>query len=49
VAGLREHGIAVRDTSSFGLPGWVRVNAPPPAALGALRAALAKLLPEVNR
>lgn len=49
VAGLREHGIAVRDTSSFGLPGWVRLNTPPPAALGALRAALAKLLPEVNR
>lgn len=40
---LREHGIAVRDTSSFGLPGWVRMSAQPPAALGALRAAIAKL------
>jgi histidinol-phosphate aminotransferase len=43
VPGLREHGIAVRDTSSFGLPGWVRMSAQPPAALGALRAAIAKL------
>lgn len=41
VAGLREHGVSVRDTSSFGLPGWVRLNTPSPAALGALRAALA--------
>lgn len=48
-AGLREHGIAVRDTSSFGLPGWVRLNTPPPAALGALRIAFSKLLPETNR
>jgi histidinol-phosphate aminotransferase len=37
---LREHGIAVRDATSFGLPGWLRLSAQPPAALDALRLAL---------
>jgi histidinol-phosphate aminotransferase len=49
LAGLREHGVAVRDTSSFGLPGRVRMNAQPPAALGALGAAIAKLKAGTNR
>lgn len=47
--GLREHGVAVRDTASFGLPGWVRLNAQPPAALGALGAAIAMLKAGTNR
>jgi histidinol-phosphate aminotransferase len=33
---LRQHGVAVRDASSFGLPGWVRLNALPPPAQAAL-------------
>lgn len=37
---LRERGIRVRDATSFGLPGWVRVSAQPPAAQAALRQAL---------
>ncbi|KQY86824.1 aminotransferase class I/II-fold pyridoxal phosphate-dependent enzyme [Pelomonas sp. Root1444] len=37
---LRERGIQVRDAASFGLPGWVRVSAQPPAAQQALRQAL---------
>jgi histidinol-phosphate aminotransferase len=40
VARLREHGIRVRDAASFGLPGWVRVSAQPPAAQQALQVAL---------
>lgn len=39
-ARLRERGIRVRDATSFGLPGWVRVSAQPPAAQQALRQAL---------
>lgn len=39
-AALREHDIAVRDTASFGLPGWVRLNAQRPEALQALRRAI---------
>ena len=34
--GLREHGIKLRDASSFGLPGWVRVSVQPPASQCAL-------------
>jgi histidinol-phosphate aminotransferase len=37
---LRERGLRVRDATSFGLPGWVRVSAQPPAAQQALRQAL---------
>ncbi|RTL33023.1 MAG: aminotransferase class I/II-fold pyridoxal phosphate-dependent enzyme [Burkholderiales bacterium] len=37
---LREHGIKLRDATSFGLPGWVRVSAQPPASQHALRRAL---------
>ncbi|GCL61387.1 aminotransferase class I/II-fold pyridoxal phosphate-dependent enzyme [Pseudaquabacterium pictum] len=33
---LRRHGVAVRDAASFGLPGWVRLNALPPPAQAAL-------------
>lgn len=39
-ADLRRHGLAVRDAASFGLPGWMRVSAQPPEALGALHSAL---------
>ncbi|KQW42890.1 hypothetical protein ASD88_20415 [Pelomonas sp. Root662] len=37
---LREHGIQLRDAASFGLPGWVRISAQPPAAQQALQRAL---------
>ena len=40
---LRERGIRVRDASSFGLPGWVRVSAQPPAAQQALQQALLEI------
>ena len=33
---LRQHGVAVRDAASFGLPGWVRLNALPPPGQAAL-------------
>lgn len=36
---LRSHGIKLRDTASFGLPGHVRVSVQPPLAQDALRAA----------
>lgn len=39
---LREQGIKLRDTGSMGLPGWLRLSAQPPAAIQALRAALAQ-------
>ncbi|MES2718618.1 MAG: aminotransferase class I/II-fold pyridoxal phosphate-dependent enzyme [Pseudomonadota bacterium] len=35
-AALQQQGVAVRDAGSFGLPGWVRLNALPPAAQAAL-------------
>lgn len=35
-AALRRHGIKVRDCHSFGMPGWVRLNALPPPAQAAL-------------
>lgn len=41
--GLRRRDIAVRDTTSFGLPGWVRLNAMPPPAVQALAAAISAL------
>lgn len=39
-AALRAHGLALRDATSFGLPGCWRVSAQPPAAQRALLAAL---------
>ncbi len=42
-AALRRHGLAVRDTTSLGLPGWMRVSAQPPEALEALHSALRRL------
>lgn len=40
---LRERGIKLRDATSFGLPGWARVSAQPPAAQQALQQALQAL------
>ena len=40
LAALREQGIKLRDATSFGLPGWVRVAAQPAQVLDALVAAL---------
>jgi histidinol-phosphate aminotransferase len=40
---LRERGIRVRDASSFGLDGWVRVSAQPPAAQQALQQVLLEI------
>ena len=37
---LREQGVQVRDTASFGLPGWARLNTLPPPAQAALMAAI---------
>jgi histidinol-phosphate aminotransferase len=45
-AALRARGLAVRDTASFGLPGWMRVSAQAPEALAALFAALRALADE---
>nr|WP_315493384.1 aminotransferase class I/II-fold pyridoxal phosphate-dependent enzyme [uncultured Rhodoferax sp.] len=39
-ATLRTEGIKLRDATSFGLPGWVRLGVLPPAAQDALQAAL---------
>ena len=39
-AQLRTQGIKLRDATSFGLPGWVRLGVLPPQAQDALRAAL---------
>lgn len=40
---LRKRGIKLRDAASFGLPGWVRVSAQPPAAQRALQLALLEI------
>ena len=40
---LRTRGVGVRDAASFGLPGWVRLSAQPPASLDALGQALHEL------
>ncbi len=40
---LRERGIRLRDATSFGLPGWVRVSTQPPAAQQALQQALLEI------
>ena len=37
---LRAQGIKLRDATSFGLPGWVRISVQAPASQDALRAAL---------
>lgn len=34
--GLRAHGVKLRDATSFGLPGWVRMGVLPPASQAAL-------------
>jgi len=47
-AALRERDIAVRDAGSFGLPGWVRLNALPPEALQALANAIDALRAPVS-
>jgi histidinol-phosphate aminotransferase len=39
-AALRRQGVAVRDASSFGLPGWWRVSAQPPESIAALAKAM---------
>jgi histidinol-phosphate aminotransferase len=39
-SGLRRHGLRVRDCTSFGLPGWIRLRAAPPEPRTALLAAL---------
>jgi histidinol-phosphate aminotransferase len=39
---LREEGIALRDCSSFGLPGWVRASVQPPAAQQVLHRTLVR-------
>jgi histidinol-phosphate aminotransferase len=44
--GLHALGLAVRDTASFGLPGWMRVSAQPPEATQALLHALREALDE---
>ena len=38
LAALRTHGIKLRDTASFGLPGQVRISVQPPVAQEALAA-----------
>lgn len=43
VEGLRQYDMAVRDATSFGWPGWVRINALPPAAVQALAGAIADI------
>lgn len=42
LADLRAHGIKLRDASSFGLPGWVRIATLPPGSQQALRKALTR-------
>lgn len=43
VGSLRAHGIKLRDASSFGLPGWVRLSAQAPHAQQALLQALTQM------
>ncbi|MFG6463032.1 aminotransferase class I/II-fold pyridoxal phosphate-dependent enzyme [Roseateles sp. DXS20W] len=40
---LRERALRLRDATSFGLPGWVRVSAQPPAAQQALQQAVLEI------
>jgi histidinol-phosphate aminotransferase len=43
VGSLRAHGIKLRDATSFGLPGWVRLSAQAPHAQQALFQALTQM------
>ena len=45
LAALRERGVKLRDATSFGLTGWVRLGALPPVAQDALFEAIASVLP----
>jgi len=42
---LREHGIKLRDATSFGLPGWVRVSAQPAESVAMLLQTLKRIHP----
>lgn len=44
LAALRHHGIKLRDATSFGFPGWVRLSVQTPAAQMALLTALHQVL-----
>lgn len=44
LAALRHHGIKLRDATSFGLPGWVRLSVQTPASQMALLTALHQVL-----
>ena len=44
LAALRQHGIKLRDTASFGLPGHVRISVQPPTAQDALHNAWQQLI-----
>lgn len=46
LSAMRNEGIALRDCTSFGLPGWVRASVQPPAAQQALQRAFARLQDE---
>jgi histidinol-phosphate aminotransferase len=46
---LRAHGVKLRDATSFGLPGWWRLSAQPPAAVDALERALRAVAAEAGR
>ena len=48
LAGLRAQGIQLRDATSFGLPGHVRLGVLPPQAQAALVSALAQLAPHTT-
>ena len=48
LAGLRKHGVKLRDAASFGLPGRVRIAAQPPRALAGLVDALHRLPPATH-
>ena len=45
LAGLRQNGIKLRDATSFGLPGWVRLCVHTPQAQAALTQAVRRLTP----
>lgn len=47
-ADLRRHGVKLRDTTSMGLPGHVRVSVQPPAAQEALRDAWLAVIEELR-